>query len=131
MNDYRLVIFINLLQKSRSYENMLTQALEEQYKMSNPKCVKYTYFDFHMETKGDNFHLLNGLLEKIESMLVDRFGYYSEDRNTGEVLTEQKGVIRTNCLDCLDRTNVVQNKIAFRITEKILDYMKELNSKRQ
>jgi hypothetical protein len=121
VSDYRLVIFVNLLQKVRSYENMLTQALEEQYTLSAPKCVKYTYFDFHMETKGENFSQLNQLLEKIESILVERFGYYSEDRNTGFVISEQKGVIRTNCLDCLDRTNVVQNKIAFRITEKILD----------
>lgn len=32
---------------------MLTQALEQQFQLSNPKCVKYTYFDFHTETKGD------------------------------------------------------------------------------
>ena len=53
VNDYRLVIIINLLQKARSYEYMLTQALEQQYNLCNHKCVKYTYFDFHTETKGD------------------------------------------------------------------------------
>lgn len=53
VNDYRLVIFINLLQKARSYEYMLTQALEQLFQMSQPKCVKYTYYDFHTETKGD------------------------------------------------------------------------------
>ena len=35
--------------------------------------------------------------------------------------------MRTNCLDCLDRTNVVQTKIAFRIIETILDRIKETN----
>ena len=34
---------------------MLTQGFEAQFTHSNPKCAKYTYFDFHMETKGDNF----------------------------------------------------------------------------
>ena len=35
--------------------------------------------------------------------------------------------MRTNCLDCLDRTNVVQNKLAFRIVEEILDQIKDMN----
>jgi len=26
----------------------------------------------------------------------------------GDIMLEQKGVIRTNCIDCLDRTNVTQ-----------------------
>lgn len=43
------------------------------------------------------------------------------------MLQEQKGVMRTNCLDCLDRTNVVQTKIAFRVVEVILDRLKEAN----
>ena len=29
-----------------------------------------------------------------------------------DVLCEQKGVFRVNCMDCLDRTNVVQSVIA-------------------
>ena len=70
------------------------------------------------------------MIVKIEDMLVNKFGYFSEDRNTGAILTEQKGVMRTNCLDCLDRTNVVQNKIAFRIVENILDKLKEINNKK-
>jgi hypothetical protein len=43
---------------------------------------------------------------KIEDMLVKKFSYYVEDRNAGKIIQEQKGVMRTNCLDCLDRTNV-------------------------
>ena len=39
-------------------------------------------------------------------MLVNKFKYFVEDRNTGKILEEQKGAMRTNCLDCLDRTNV-------------------------
>lgn len=32
----------------------------------------------------------------------------------GEVLSVQDGVVRTNCMDCLDRTNVVQSLLARR-----------------
>jgi len=30
----------------------------------------------------------------------------------------QKGVIRTNCLDCLDRTGIVQSEIALSIAQE-------------
>lgn len=32
----------------------------------------------------------------------------------------QKGVIRTNCVDCLDRTNVTQSVVARYVLHKIL-----------
>ncbi len=105
VKDYKLGLFINLLQRNRSYEDRLTKTLEKQFQLSQPKNIKYTYYDFHMETKGDNFHRLNELMVKIEE-LIKKFGYYVENRYTGRVLLEQKGVIRVNCLDCLDRTNV-------------------------
>ena len=60
-----------------------------------------------METKGDNFDQLNNLIVKVEEKLVKTFAYYIEERTSGRTLLEQKGVMRTNCLDCLDRTNVV------------------------
>lgn len=69
------------------------------------------------------------MISTIEERLVKTFGYFVEDRYPGTIIQEQKGVMRTNCLDCLDRTNVVQTKIAFRIVENILDRLKESNRK--
>lgn len=57
--DYKFVIFINLLQKARSYEDALTQSLEKQFKENQSKSVKYTYYDFHSETKGDVTNTIN------------------------------------------------------------------------
>ena len=37
--------------------------------------------------------------------------------------------MRTNCLDCLDRTNVVQSKMTLRIVEFFLDQLKQFNRK--
>lgn len=34
------------------------------------------------------------------------FSYFMTDSE--EILLEQKGIVRTNCIDCLDRTNVTQ-----------------------
>ena len=30
----------------------------------------------------------------------------------GTMLSQQEGIFRTNCIDCLDRTNVVQGLVA-------------------
>jgi phosphatidylinositol 4-phosphatase len=38
----------------------------------------------------------------------------------GTSLSQQTGVFRTNCVDCLDRTNVVQTLLAKRMLEKQL-----------
>lgn len=32
----------------------------------------------------------------------------------GKVVTNQEGVFRSNCMDCLDRTNVIQSLLARR-----------------
>ena len=38
-------------------------------------------------------------------------GYLSVDK-AKKTLREQTSVVRTNCIDCLDRTNVVQSMVA-------------------
>lgn len=87
VNDYKSVIFINLLQKGRSYENDLTTALEAQFNICQPKQVKLTNYDFHTETKGDKFYLIDNLIVKVEEKLVKDFGYYCELRDTGKILS--------------------------------------------
>ena len=39
---------------------------------------------------------------------------------TGKLIQEQNGVFRTNCLDCLDRTNYVQSRVAVRVVKLFL-----------
>lgn len=36
-------------------------------------------------------------------------------------MTQQKGVFRTNCIDCLDRTGIIQTKLANYILANILN----------
>ena len=49
--------------------------------------------------------------------VMNIFKFYCEDSNTGEIIKEQTGIIRTNCLDCLDRTNVIQTRFAWKMLE--------------
>ena len=41
------------------------------------------------------------------------FSYFLVDSD-GKVVTNQEGVFRSNCMDCLDRTNVIQSLLARR-----------------
>ncbi len=43
---------------------------------------------------------------------IDAFDCNCYDENSQKILSKQRGIIRTNCLDCLDRTNYVQSRVA-------------------
>merc|ERR1719260_86795 len=60
------------------------------------------------------------------SILMDRVagvqeqqGFFLQERE-GSFLMRQTGVFRTNCIDCLDRTNVVQSMLARRNLQAVL-----------
>ncbi|XP_059428242.1 phosphoinositide phosphatase SAC8 isoform X2 [Corylus avellana] len=69
--------------------------------------VRYVSFDFHHYCGNSNFDNLNVLYDQI-SEDFEKQGYFLIDAE-GHIVEEQKGVIRVNCIDCLDRTNVTQN----------------------
>ncbi|RMZ78158.1 hypothetical protein DV738_g4077, partial [Chaetothyriales sp. CBS 135597] len=77
--------------------------------------LHYVYFDFHHETKGLKWHraelLLNELSEGLRKGQYFR-GVEMPGHSAGlEARTQQTAVVRTNCMDCLDRTNVVQSML--------------------
>ena len=77
--------------------------------------VEHVWFDFHANTKKMRYQNLADLVEKLH-INMRRYGYFSYDNNDGGsggvALSLQNGVMRTNCMDCLDRTNVVQTILA-------------------
>ncbi|KAA8517397.1 hypothetical protein F0562_017690 [Nyssa sinensis] len=72
--------------------------------------VRYVSFDFHQCCGNSNFDNLQILYHQISDDF-EKQGYFLID-GEGKILEEQKGVIRSNCIDCLDRTNVSQNFLA-------------------
>ena len=91
--------------------------LRPQSKQSNFDRLHYIYFDFHNETKGLKWHRALLLLEQLKDGLIK--GQYfrgvdmpADTKGQLEVRNEQTAVVRTNCMDCLDRTNVVQTMLA-------------------
>lgn len=65
-------------------------------------CLKIQFF-FH--SRGMHFENVSILIRSIEDIIKD-MSYCWKDRQ-GHICS-QTGVFRVNCIDCLDRTNVVQ-----------------------
>ncbi|CAD8204811.1 unnamed protein product [Paramecium octaurelia] len=117
LEDYSRVICLNLMAKKKSAEQMVTEGFEEQVKLNSDELignVKYEWFDFHHECKNNDFSQSNPLVRKLMEH-IKNFGFYLEDLKTKKVLSVQHGIFRTNCMDCLDRTNFIQTKIAMSV----------------
>lgn len=78
----------------------------------------YVWFDFHKECANMQWHNLSKLIDEI-SYAIRAHGYseisvqtQDEKKRVCAIVKEQRGVVRVNCMDCLDRTNVVQGVIA-------------------
>ncbi|KAI1910273.1 Phosphoinositide phosphatase sac1 [Ophidiomyces ophidiicola] len=89
--------------------------------------LHYVYFDFHNETKGLKWHRAELLLNQLTDGLV-RGQYFSGVEPLGEpsglldARLLQSSVVRTNCMDCLDRTNVVQSMLGrWTVTRQLVD----------
>ncbi|KAJ6160523.1 hypothetical protein N7470_003919 [Penicillium chermesinum] len=63
------------------------------------------WFDFHGECRGMKFENVSRLVDRLKDTLND-FGYTSVKDAT--IIRKQTGIVRTNCMDCLDRTGVAQ-----------------------
>ena len=79
------------------------------------------FWDFQNQCKYDNYENLDIFVGNVESVFKI-FKFYHENSSTGQKLKEQTGIIRTNCLDCLDRTNVIQARIAWKVLENQVIY---------
>jgi hypothetical protein len=80
----------------------------------NGAKVDFEWFDFHAMCRGMKYENVSLLMDSLGPIL-DSFG------NTvdvdGKIEAKQCGILRTNCMDCLDRTNVVQSAFGRRALE--------------
>ncbi|OAC97711.1 hypothetical protein MUCCIDRAFT_116692, partial [Mucor lusitanicus CBS 277.49] len=85
------------------------------------KAVKMVNFDLHAECRGGNYENVAMLMNDIARYLDD-YGFFLMDTDDNQIIYTQKGVFRTNCMDCLDRTNLVQNVISKRV---LINYVQD------
>ncbi|VVT46486.1 uncharacterized protein SAPINGB_P001237 [Magnusiomyces paraingens] len=70
-----------------------------------------TEFDFHAEVASRGYSQANRIIPLLQEAFLE-ISFYSNNARRPADKTEQHGIFRTNCLDCLDRTNLVQQLIS-------------------
>jgi hypothetical protein len=101
---------VNLVDQ-QGYEKPVKEAYERYLAKADVPQVRYQYFDFHNECKHMRWDRISLLIDDLTEDLL-RDGYFYLDSNFQDPLKWQLGVVRTNCMDNLDRTNVAQAAIA-------------------
>lgn len=107
LQRYGETVAVDLTDKHGDEGELSNAYAAEMEKLPN---VRYVSFDFHQKCGNGNFDNIQLLYDEI-SEDFEKQGYFLLG-SKGEILAEQKGVIRSNCIDCLDRTNVTQSFLA-------------------
>lgn len=106
-------IQIAVLVDRHGNEKPIGEAYEKLYETSEEhhqaEGVAFKWFDFHVECRGMKFENISKLVEEFDGFLKSSG---ETVLHKGVVIAKQGGVIRTNCMDCLDRTNVAQSAFA-------------------
>lgn len=116
---YGKQVLVNLLDQKGS-ELKLVDGYGQMVKNLNNNQIRYEPFDFHKECRKMQWHRLSVLTDRVAEDLKS-FGYFMI--HDSSVVSLQTGIFRTNCIDCLDRTNVVQSLLA---KKSLLDQFSKL-----
>lgn len=147
-SNYGTIHILNLLSESKPGETELTSRYKY-HVMHSPlhgiieleaqvghRLLQQTQFDFHAETKGPAGYEAASAVRRLLQDPAKEFAYFMcEDADPQQmprglagdissrgpiVIRQQEGVFRTNCLDCLDRTNLIQTIISQMALESFL-----------
>lgn len=135
--EYGAVHVVNLLSEQKPGEADLSAKFrkhisksslrrkEETEQAASHSLLRMTDYDFHAETRGPSGYGASSQIKHELANSLEGFSYFlSEDvarsnasmygdaASSFSVILQQEGVFRTNCLDCLDRTNLVQTIIS-------------------
>ena len=144
--DYGTVHILNLLSESRLGEAELTARYRYHVQHSRLNQVLEisgatenrlleSQFDFHAETRGPGGYEAASMVRRLISGRADGFAYFlcesarlsdqKKSHTATMVILQQEGVFRTNCLDCLDRTNLIQTILSQMALECFLGHHSE------
>ncbi|CAK7893625.1 phosphatidylinositol-3-phosphatase Sac1p [[Candida] anglica] len=115
VDKYGDVYCVNLVNQS-GYEEPVKKSFETAIETLSPPSlaskVKYIYFDFHHECRNMRWDRVELLLKHLIDLNYTSEEYFQYDFTSKKVINTQTKIVRTNCMDCLDRTNVVQSTLA-------------------
>ena len=110
------VVIVNLIDKKGDQKVLGTALADacEKFGLGTAAAggrLSHVWFDFHHETKGMKWQNMYKLLDQVKGVFETPESSFYRDPS-GAVTSRQIGVVRTNCMDNLDRTNVVQSLFA-------------------
>lgn len=108
--------FLVNLVNQKGYEVPVKKAYELAVNsLCDPK-IHYVYFDFHHECRKMQWHRVKLLINHLKELGLSSKDVFhktiGQNGSTKKIVSKQQSVVRTNCMDCLDRTNVVQSVLA-------------------
>ncbi|XP_036323812.1 phosphatidylinositide phosphatase SAC2 isoform X6 [Rhagoletis pomonella] len=113
---YDGVCIVNLVEQSGK-EKLIGDAYARHVIKYNNDRLIYVTFDFHDYCRGMRFENVSALVEALAPE-AGAMGFHWRDQRG--VICNQKSVFRVNCMDCLDRTNVVETAIGKAVLESQL-----------
>ncbi|KAH6587556.1 hypothetical protein BASA61_006282 [Batrachochytrium salamandrivorans] len=122
-------IVVNLINK-HGYESPLGVEFANRVGEMKDERIRFIHFDFHENCRKMRWDRISVLIQSIQEDL-DEQGYCivtATGTNIPALIKSQTSVVRTNCIDCLDRTNVVQSVLARRSLNKQLHDLKLMSS---
>ncbi|XP_017007575.2 phosphatidylinositide phosphatase SAC2 isoform X1 [Drosophila takahashii] len=116
LETYGRVCIVNLVEQSGK-EKTIGDAFAEHVIKFNNELMIYVTFDFHDYCRGMRFENVSALIDAVGPE-AGAMGFHWRDQRG--MICNQKSVFRVNCMDCLDRTNVVQTAIGKAVLESQL-----------
>ncbi|XP_038140063.1 phosphatidylinositide phosphatase SAC2 isoform X2 [Cyprinodon tularosa] len=113
---YTKQVIINLVDQN-GREKIIGDTYLKQVLLYNNPNLTYVSFDFHEHCRGMRFENVQILTDAISDIITDMKWAWVDQAG---VICKQEGIFRVNCMDCLDRTNVVQAAIARVVMEQQL-----------
>ncbi|XP_072393620.1 phosphatidylinositide phosphatase SAC2 isoform X1 [Diabrotica undecimpunctata] len=113
IHSYGPICIVNLIDQMGK-ERIIFDAYSNHVFQYNSPFITYATFDFHEYCRGMHFENVSILINAVSDILKD-MNYCWRD-SQGHICS-QNGVFRVNCIDCLDRTNVVQTAIGKAVME--------------
>lgn len=106
------IIILNLVKKreKRKHESILAEEMCSAVKYLNqflPTAhrIVYLHFDMARKSRGGT-NVMAKLATIANKSVIEKTGLFFKDEN--QTMTFQTGLVRVNCVDCLDRTNTAQ-----------------------
>ncbi|KMZ02159.1 phosphatidylinositide phosphatase SAC2 isoform X1 [Drosophila simulans] len=116
LETYGRVCIVNLVEQSGKEKTIGDAYADHVIKLNNDRLI-YVTFDFHDYCRGMRFENVSALIDAVGPE-AGAMGFHWRDQRG--MICNQKSVFRVNCMDCLDRTNVVQTAIGKAVLESQL-----------